>query len=114
MITVLCRGHCLNNVASVRWMIVAVIADKFAVVFVRCEKSGFAFLRFDDMKIAVTVSRNFERLKKLPPIVEFKGARIFLFVYDVGRGARGDTDRTCRKFDHRARIVKFSRFRYII
>ena len=84
-IAVLCRRHRFDDVAGVFRMVVAVVADEFAVVLVDGEKSRFAFWRFDGVQFAVAVSLDLERLEKLPPFVHFERAGLFLFVNDVWR-----------------------------
>ena len=107
-ISVLRRRHRLDDIAGVFRMIVAVIADEFAFVFVRREESCLAFSAFDDVQFSVAVSLDLERLKELPPLVHLECARLFLFVNDVRRRSGGDANGACRKLVHFARLFKFA------
>src|SRR4029079_357054 len=67
-ISVLCRGHRLNDIASVFRVIIAVVRDELPVVFVRSKKTFFAFLYGYHAKLAIRISVELVRQEKLPPL----------------------------------------------
>src|SRR5882724_10433422 len=92
LISKLCRGHGLNHVTRVNGMVVAVVRDKAAVLFIRGEKSDFAFCRHNEVLFSIAINDDLVRRKELIPFVECKGSRLFLLVNNIWAGTGGDAN----------------------
>ena len=108
LVAVLGRRHRLDDIAGILRMVVAVVADEFALMLVGREKSRLAFFGLDHVEIPVAVFDQLVRLEELPPLVHLECAGLFLLVNDVRRGAGRDANRVRRKFVHIAGFLEFA------
>src|SRR5258705_12903489 len=90
LISKFCRGHRLNDITGVNGMVVAVVRDKPAVLFIRGEEPCFAFCRRNEVLFSFAINDDLVRRKELIPLVDCKGSRLFLLVNNIWAGTGGD------------------------
>src|SRR5216110_1232266 len=105
-IAVSSRRHRFDDITSIEWMVVAVVADEAPVFVIRREKTGSLVANRLEHETAVVIALDAIRCKELLLAVHLETAGMFFLIGDVRRrssrnhhGARRQLDQAIFQFE---------------